>query len=292
MKTKRQIFKEMLNKPGMIVAPGVHDAITARVVQKVGFEAFYMTGNGATASHLGVPDIGISTMSQMNEWARALNACVDIPMICDSDSGYGGNANTWQTVRNFEDTGVCAIHIEDQNFPKKCGCYANVNLVDPEVAEERIWTALQARRDPDFLIIARTDARRAHNSLSEAIERGKRFERVGADILFFEQLENQDEILQITRAFNNIPIMYDILEERPDLVYSTQEIENLGVKICIFAISSALYTAQSMIDLMTTIKETGTTKSLLDKMMNLHDYTALLGIEKFNQIADGYTIAR
>ena len=292
MKTKRQIFREMLNKPGMIVAPGVHDAVTAKVVQKAGFEAFYMTGNGITASRLGVPDIGISTMSQMNEWARELNACVDIPLICDSDNGYGGNINTWQTVRNFEDTGVCAIHIEDQSFPKKCGCFANVKLVDPEMAEERIWTASKARRDPDFLIIARTDARRVHNSLPEAIERGKRFERAGADVLFFEQLENLDEILQITRAFNNIPVMYDILEERPDLVYTTQEVEKQGVKICIFALSSVLYTAQCMMDLMTTIKKTGTTKSLFDKMMSLHDYTALMGIEKFNQVEDGYTLAR
>jgi 2-methylisocitrate lyase-like PEP mutase family enzyme len=286
MKTKRKIFKELLARPGMIVAPGAHDATTARVIQKAGFEAFYMTGNGVCSSRLGVPDIGIASATQMHTWAHNLNACVDIPLICDADNGYGGMINTWQAIRGFEDAGVCAVHIEDQDFPKKCGCYAGVKLVDPEIAEERIRVAVKAKRDLDFLIIARSDARRAHNSLDEAIERGKRFEKAGADILFFEQLESREEILKITKSFNNIPIMYDILEERKDLVYTIKEIENLGVKICIFALSSILYTVQCMMDLMKTIKETGTTISLFDKMMNLHDYEDLMGIKEFNIIAD------
>ena len=281
---KRKEFRRMLNEPGIIVAPGVHDAIGARAAQMAGFKAFYMTGNGATASHIGVPDIGIATMSQMHSWARDINSCVDIPLICDADNGYGGNANTWQAVRGFEDAGVCAIHIEDQSFPKKCGCYAGVKLIEPDAAEERIRVALKARRDPDFVIIARTDARRAMNSLDEAIERGKRFERAGADVLFFEQLESKDEIRRIIKAFPDTPVMYDVLEEKRELVYTAKELEDIGVKICIFAVSSALYTARCMERLMRTIKETGTTLSLFEELMPLHDYEDMMGINEYNAI--------
>ncbi|MEA4815432.1 MAG: isocitrate lyase/PEP mutase family protein [Lachnospiraceae bacterium] len=285
MSEKNRMFRKMLNEPGMIIAPGVHDAIGARALQMAGFKVGYLTGNGMTASRIGVPDIGLATQTEMATWANNISSCVEVPIICDSDNGYGDVTNTWRTVRAFEDAGISAIHIEDQGFPKKCGCYAGVNLVSEEDAVKRIKVALKARRDPDFVIIARTDARRAMGSLDEAIRRGRLFEKAGADVLFFEQLENKDEIKEIIKAFPNTPVMYDILEERRDLIYTTDEVAALGVKICIFALSSVLSTALSMMELMNIIKNTHTTLSLFDgnKLMELHKYEELMGI---NQMTD------
>ena len=182
--TKR--FRARLNKKSLIVAPGIYDAYGARFVEHAGFEAVYMTGNGVSASLLGRPDVGLVDLTLFAQHAHRAAACVSIPLICDADTGYGNAVNVRHTVQEFEAAGVAAIHIEDQVSPKRCGQLPGARpVIEFGEAVGKIEAAVAARRDPDFVIIARTDAATGHG-LAEAIRRAKAFRKAGADALFVE----------------------------------------------------------------------------------------------------------
>jgi len=283
MKNKK--FREMLNAPGAIVAPGVYDAMGARIVESLGFPACYMTGNGAVASHLGLPDIGLAGMDEMTRVVRNITSRVNIPLISDADNCYGELNSTWRAVRMFEASGASAIHIEDQISPKRCGAMAGVRLHSEEEAVEKIKIAVKARTDPDFAIIARTDARRIFG-LDEAIRRVRSFAEAGADIVFVEQLESLEEIRKVVDGVSIAPVMYDILEETKELAYSVDEVVDQGAKIVIFALSGILFTAQNLTRLYSEIRDTGTTKHLFEELMPLHDYETLLGLGEENAIRE------
>ena len=191
---KKRKLRELMNKPGIKVAPGVCDAIGARLVEKAGFDVCYMTGNGAMASMLGKPDIGLGTMTEMVQRAHNLAACINIPLISDADTGYGGLNNVKRTVEEFEAAGVSAIHIEDQASPKKCGAMEGVKVVPIEEMSEKIRIAVRSRKDPDFLIIARSDSRKVLG-FEESLRRAKAFAEAGADVVYVEMLESREEIL-------------------------------------------------------------------------------------------------
>ena len=281
MKNKK--FREMLNAPEAIIAPGVYDAMGARIVESLGFSACYMTGNGAVASHLGLPDIGLAGMDEMTRVVRNITSRIDIPLISDADNCYGELNSTWRAVRMFEAAGASAIHIEDQISPKRCGAMKGVRLHSEEEAVEKIKIALKARTDPDFVIIARTDARRVFG-LDAAIQRARAFAEAGADVVFVEQLESLEEIRKIVDAVSIAPVMYDILEEKKELAYTVDEVINQGAKIVIFALSGILFAAQNLKHLYSEIRDTGTTKHLFEKLMPLHDYEELLGLGEENAI--------
>lgn len=283
MKNKK--FREMLNAPGVIVAPGVYDALSARIVEKLGFPACYMTGNGAVASHLGVPDLGLAGVDEMTRVVRNISARISVPLISDADNGYGELNSTWRAVRMFEAAGASAIHIEDQVSPKRCGAMQGVRIHSEEEAVEKIKIALKARTDPNFTIIARTDARRIMG-LEEAIRRSKAYAEAGADVVFVEQLESLEEIRRVVDGVSIAPVMYDILEETRELTFTVDEVVNQGAKIVIFALSSILFTAQNLTRLYAEIRDSGTTKHLFDELMPLHDYEKLLGLDEESRIRD------
>lgn len=280
---KNKRLRKLLDEPGIIVAPGVYDGISARIVQKLGFDACYLGGHSSVASNLGLPDIGLATMTEMVDRVHKLSSCIDIPMISDSDNGYGNLNNVRRTVREFEAAGASAIHIEDQKVPKKCGAMDGLELIPLEEAVDKIKIALTSRRDPDFLIIARTDARKA-SGLDEAIKRVKAYANAGADVVFVEMLENKEEILKVTTSVENAPVMFDNFELAPERLFTAQELEKLGVKIVIYAISATLFAASKLQELYQAIKDTGTTTSFFDQMMLLHDYEKLMGLEEENSI--------
>jgi len=282
---KNKNFRKMLNSPGAIVAPGVYDAMGARIVEKLGFSACYMTGNGTVASHLGLPDIGLAGVDEMTRVVRNITARINIPLISDADNGYGELNNTWRAVRMFEASGASAIHIEDQISPKRCGAMKGVRIHSEEEAVEKIKIALKARTDPDFVIIARTDARRLLG-LEEATRRVRAFAEAGADVVFVEQLVNLEEIRHLVDKVNIAPVMYDILEENKDMAFSVDEVINQGAKIVIFALSGILFAAQQLTSLYTNIRDFGTTKNIFEKLMPLHDYENLLGLDEENAIRD------
>lgn len=275
-------FRELMHRPGAVVAPGVYDGIGARVVEQTGFDAVYMTGNGAMASLLGKPDMGLATMTEMVMRAHQLAACVDIPLICDADTGYGGLGNVRRTVEEFEAAGIAGIHIEDQICPKRCGALGGVQVVSREESLARIELALKSRRSDDFFIIARTDSKGVIG-FDEAIERGKLFARAGADAIMIEGYNNLDEV---KRAVDSIdaPILFNIFERSKADAYNVWELEAIGVKIIINCLTSTMYSAAVLKNMMETFKQTGTTESFVDGMLSMQEYTHILGIEREMEI--------
>lgn len=275
-------FRELMRRPGAVVAPGVYDGIGARVVEQTGFDAVYMTGNGAMASLLGKPDMGLATMTEMVMRAHQLAACVDIPLICDADTGYGGLGNVRRTVEEFEAAGIAGIHIEDQICPKRCGALGGVQVVSREESLARIELALKSRRSDDFFIIARTDSKGVIG-FDEAIERGKLFARAGADAIMIEGYNNLDEV---KRAVDSIdaPILFNIFERSKADAYNVRELEAIGVKIIINCLTSTMYSAAVLKNMMETFKQTGTTESFVDGMLSMQEYTHILGIEREMEI--------
>ena len=202
--TPRQILRKRLTEGPMIVAPGIYDAYGARFVEQAGFEAVYMTGNGVSASLLGRPDVGLVDLTLIANHAHRVAACVDIPLICDADTGYGNAVNVRHTVAEFEAAGVAAIHLEDQVAPKRCGHLPGSRpVVEMEEHVGKIEAAIAARRDPDFIVIARTDAA-AGLGLDEAIRRGKAYRKAGADVVFVELKSSPNMIEELKRVTGEI----------------------------------------------------------------------------------------
>ena len=228
--TQARRFREVLHRDGMVTAPGAYDCITARLIEQAGFDAVYMTGAG-TAATLGYPDFGLLTMSEMVDNARRIAASVALPVIADADTGYGNELNAFRTAREYETAGVAGIHIEDQGFPKKCGHLDDKEIVPREDWLAKIRAAATARRDPDFVIIARTDAR-AVAGFDEAILRANAALAAGADMAFVEAPQTREEVAAVPRLVNG-PCLLNVVHggKTPDL--DLREAEAMGYKLAI-----------------------------------------------------------
>ena len=218
-------LRQMLNSDGLIVAPFVMNGLHARIAESVGFNAVYMTGAG-TAAERGFPDVGWLTMTEMVANAKYIANAVDIPVVCDADTGYGNALNVRRTVREYEAAGVAGIHIEDQVFPKKCGFFEGKQVVPMEEHVQKIRAALDARRDPDFVIIARCDAY-AVTGWEDTIRRCRAYRDAGADLVFVDGIKSLDDLHNYAADLPDMPRMYN-----GDLT-STQEVESLGYKLMI-----------------------------------------------------------
>ena len=274
-------LRRLLDEGGLIVAPGCHDALGARIAEKLGFRAVYMSGNATAAACLGKPDIGLLGLSEMVARARGIASAVDVPLICDADTGYGGVHNVARTVQEYEAAGVAGIHIEDQVTPKKCGAMPGVQVVPLEEAVARVRAAVKARTRPDFVVIARTDARAAVDFV-EALERARAFAAAGADMVFVEDLQSRAEIEEVPRVVTSVPLMFDVLEAWPWSNISLPELERLGYRLVIYCLAATLTYAKAVERLLRTIKEVGHTRDAVASMMDLHEYEEILGLSHFN----------
>ena len=223
-------MRELLRRDGMVVAPGAYDCITARLIARAGFDAVYMTGAG-TAATLGYPDFGLVTMSEMVGNAGRIAAAVEVPVIADADTGYGNELNVVRTVRAYERAGVAGIHIEDQGFPKKCGHLDDKEIVPREDWLAKLRAAVAARSDPDFLVIARTDAR-AVLGFDEAVARGNAALAAGADMVFLEAPQTLDEVAAVPHLVKGACLLNVVKGGKtPDL--DLDEAERMGYKLAI-----------------------------------------------------------
>ncbi|MFI1912831.1 oxaloacetate decarboxylase [Nocardia sp. NPDC020380] len=239
-------LRQLLSESRMIVAPGAHDALAAKVFEAAGFPAIYLSGNGTSASLLGAPDIGLLTMTEMVMRARAIVAATGVPVIADADTGYGNSVNVARTVQEYEAAGVCAIHLEDQVMPKKCGAMAGLELVSAAEHADRIRAAVDARSNPDFVIIGRTDAR-LPLGFDEAVRRARTYADAGADLVLVEMLQSPREIETLVREMP-VPVMMNAVSGKtPDL--APAEFANLGVAILAYPLASILTYTRSMRDL-------------------------------------------
>jgi 2-methylisocitrate lyase-like PEP mutase family enzyme len=273
--TSTLTLAQRLRQPGLVVAPGCHDAIGARAIAQAGFEAVYMTGNGLSASLIGAPDIGLLTMTEMVARGRALAAAVPVPVIADADTGYGNLNNVARTVAEYEAAGVAAIHLEDQVTPKRCGAMAGLALVTREEHAEKIRIAVATRRDPDFLIIGRSDAR-LPLGLDEAIARGKAYAQAGADLVLLEMLQSEDEMRQALRAIE-APLMFNAVDGKTPPLTATQ-FEALGFRVLSFPISATLAYTHMMRSFAQHIRSTGSAFGAPSGAVTIAEYETVLGI--------------
>ncbi|MGH7277680.1 MAG: isocitrate lyase/phosphoenolpyruvate mutase family protein, partial [Candidatus Rokuibacteriota bacterium] len=237
-------LRQMLQAPGIIAAPGAYDGFSAHLIEAAGFPAVYMTGAGTAASHLGMPDLGLATLTEMANHARHLATAISVPLIADADTGYGNALNVVRTVREYERAGAAALHLEDQVAPKKCGHIAGKQVIAAREFAEKIRAAAEHRSDPDFVIIARTDAR-AVTSLDDAIERGNLYREAGADLIFVEAPQTDDEIRRVAREVK-APLLSNMVQggKTPSMKFS--ELERLGYKVVIYPALCMVAAIQAM----------------------------------------------
>lgn len=279
-------LRELLARKEILVAPGAHDALAAKIVAKAGFEAVYFTGYGQAASHLGGPDVGLLTMTEMVMRARNFAAAVDIPVIADADTGFGNAVNTMRTVREYEAAGVAAVQIEDQVAPKKCGHMTGRQVVPLDEMVGKIRAAVAARQDPDLVIIARTDARTTLG-IDEALRRGRAFAEAGADVLFIESPESVDEMRLITSSFQ-IPVLANMVEGGRTPMYTAAELQELGYELVIFPTSSTYITAMAVTKVMQELKRSGTTRGMMGDMIPFEQFNELVGLPGVREIEGSY----
>lgn len=273
-----QSFAERLRQPGLIVAPGVYDGITARIADAMGFDALYMTGFGAVASYLGLPDAGLATYTDMVSRVRMIADTTGTPLLADGDTGYGGLLNVEHTVRGYEAAGACAIQLEDQEFPKKCGHTPNRKVIPLEDAARKIKVAAQSRDSRDFLIIARTDARTTLG-LDEALRRGEAFAKAGADIIFIESPESVDEMRRITATFDQ-PLLANMVEGGSTPVLGKAELEDLGYKIALFPGSGFLAAGAALRAVYRHLRDRGSTADFSGELYDFKEFTHMMGFER------------
>lgn len=271
-------LSERLKQPGLISAPGVFDMISALIADRMGFDALYMTGFGVVASHLGLPDAGLATYSDMVGRVRQIAGGIRTPLIADGDTGYGGLLNVEHAVRGYEAAGAQAIQIEDQEFPKKCGHTPDRRVIPLEDAARKIRVAAEARSSRDFLIVARTDARTAYG-LDEALRRGEAFAKAGADILFIESPESEAEMHQICRSFDT-PLLANMVEGGRTPVLSRADLEGMGYKVAIFPGAGFMAAAATLRSVYSHLKREGSSVGWEGEMYPFGEFTELMGFER------------
>src|SRR6204780_1586755 len=252
-------LRDILRRPGILTLPGVYDGISARVANSLGFPALYMTGYGAVASALGVPDAGLASVTEMLDRVRCIAAAIDVPFIADGDTGYGGLLNVDRTVRAYAAAGAAGIQLEDQEIPKKCG-HTEYRRVVPFVdAVQKIRVAVQARPDADFLIVARTDARYSEG-LDEALRRAEAFLEAGADILFVESPETPEELRRVGETLRGAALLANMVEGGRTPFLSAGELQDLGYKVALFPGTGFLTAAKALRDGYLYLQSNGTSK--------------------------------
>ena len=287
-------LRELLAGPDLIVAPGAYDALSARLIAQAGFPAVYMTGFGTAASVLGQPDVGLLTMSEMVSRAAAIAAVIasvagDLPLIADADTGYGNPINVRRTIREYERAGVAGLHIEDQVWPKKCGHMEGKQVIPMDEMVQKIRAAVDARQDPDFVIIARTDANAVHG-LEDAIRRGKAYHEAGADVIFIEAPRSMTELRSIAQAFPGVPLLFNWAESGKTPPLPLEEIRTLGFKLVIFPVSLLFAAMYSMIGLLEVLKQGQTPASYSSQMVTFSQFTDHIGLPDIQALEKRYGV--
>ncbi|HKN13509.1 MAG TPA: isocitrate lyase/PEP mutase family protein [Candidatus Binatus sp.] len=279
MNEQRSRLRDLLAGPEMIVAPFVFDCIQAKLAAAAGFDAVYMTGFG-TAAARGYPDLGLLTMSEMVANARAISRSVNVPVICDADTGYGNPLNVWRTVREYEDAGASALHIEDQVFPKRCGFLAGKQVIAMEAMVPKVRAACDARRDRNLVIIARTDALQP-NGWDDVVRRARAYRDAGADLLFVDGIKTLDDLKRYAEKLGELPLIYN-----GDLL-PIDELKKYPFKITIH-IGTMLAAFDTMRAAMTELKRTG--KLSIGTGSNVfEDFVRTMGVAEYQALEKKYT---
>jgi methylisocitrate lyase len=277
--TRAGALRARLAQPGILVLPGCADALTARMVQEAGFEAVYVTGAGFANAALGIPDLGLTTMTEVVSQAQRVADAVEIPVVVDADTGYGGALNVVRTVRELERAGAAAIQLEDQVSPKRCGHFEGTEVVEVEEMLVRIEAAKHARRDPDLVLIARTDAR-ACEGYDQAVARARAYHAAGADLIFVEAPRTVDELRALPKDVR-APLLVNVVEGGKTPQLTAAEYEEMGFKVALFANTALRAAAKAVQDAMAALKREGSSASILDRLVPWPERQRLVDLDSY-----------
>ena len=270
-----------------LTLPGVYDALTAKIAAKAGFSCLVMGGYSIAASRLGQPDVGYITMTEMVQGVKSICDAVDLPLMADGDTGYGNALSVRRTVQEYERAGAAAILFEDQVWPKRCGHMQGKQVISAEEHAAKIQAAVEARSNPDTVIIARTDSR-AVLGLDAAIQRGRDYFAAGADALFIEAPQNEFELKTIGQAFPNKLLLANMIEGGKTPIMNPDQLQALGFRI-VFWPCTTLYTVfKALEEVYTELKQTGTTNGVAAKMHTFQEFNALVGLPEYMALEQRY----
>lgn len=276
-------LKEVIAEKSIIIAPGAYDVVSAQIIEKEGFDIVYISGLANEASDLGRPDLGFTTEPEIVRKAANIVESVNLPVICDADTGFGGPLNLWRTVREFERAGVSAIHIEDQVFPKRCGLLPGKDVIPAEEFVKKIKIALNARKSNDFLIIARTDSK-SHGGVEEVIRRANLYKNAGADLVMLGDFFTLDEYRLITKSVNIPVCACDSAFVPPQPHFSKEQWEEAGVKM-VFYWSLPLFAAMKAVSrAVRTLKNKGSVEEIKGELFTYDEYGEIVGLQKWMNI--------
>src|ERR1043166_8697969 len=282
----RQKLKELLRRDKLLVSPGCFDGLSARLVEEAGFEAAYLSG-GAVARSMGIPDIGLVTMSEVIERAAQVVSAVKIPVIADADTGYGNAVNLVRAVREFERVGVAAIHLEDQITPKRCGHLDGKEVISLAEMESKLAAAIATREDSDFCLIARTDARGVLG-FDEAIRRGKAFAKLGVDAVFVEAPQSETELEEIPRQLSNVALLVNVFKGGKTPMLPAERLERMGYRIAIYPSETQRAAIYAMRRALRTLKSEGTTETIDETLTTFKDRDKIVGLDEWQSFEKRY----
>jgi carboxyvinyl-carboxyphosphonate phosphorylmutase len=285
-KTSATLREQLEDKNKIIVLPGVFDALSAKIAEHVGFEAMFQTGYGSSAALLGMPDFGLLNSGETVDNAMRIIRAVRVPVLVDADTGYGNPLNVWRLVRDLERLGAAGIFLEDQVWPKRCGHMVGKGVIPRDEYIPKLKAALEARRSKDFIIVARTDAR-APEGLEEAIERGKAYRKAGADVIFVEAPRSVEELKKVANEID-APLVANMIEDGATPNLSASELLRIGYRIAVFPLSAIYSATFAMRQVLTELKNTGTTKEGRNIMVTFKDFNQFMDLDHFRDLEKRY----
>ena len=283
-------LKSMLKSKKPLVIPGVYDALGAKIAQKVGFEAMFQTGYGTSATLFGMPDYGFIGATETVDNARRICRAVSVPVIVDSDTGYGNALSVWKLVKELESAGAAGIFLEDQRWPKRCGHMQGKEVITQEEYTEKLSASIDARENKDFIIVARTDAR-ATQGLDAAIERGKQNKKTGADAVFVEAPRSIGEMKKIGKEIN-APLVANMIEGGATPLSSAETLNRMGFKIILYPLSVLYANTFATMNILKELKKSGTTAKYKQKVVNFDQFNDLVELAKFRKMEKKYKISK
>ena len=283
---KTTLLKKLILDKEILIMPGAHNAMAAKIIEQVGFKAVTLGGAAASICLLGKPDVSLLTLTEMATYVRNVVEAVDIPVFADGDTGHGNVTNVIRTTREFEKAGVAGFFIEDQVFPKRCGHTEGKQVIPSEEMIPKIKAAVDTRIDQDLIIMARIDSLAIYG-LDDAIERAHRYREAGADLIFVEALTSKEEMIRVNREID-APIMATQIEGGKTPLYTAKELEEMGFDVVAYPASTFFAAAWAIKRLMEDLYHTGSTRNYMDKMILFEDLNRLVGLEKVREMEAFY----
>jgi methylisocitrate lyase len=283
---KQSLFKKLQDKKKIIVMPGVYDALSARIAEQLGFEVVFQSGYSVSAGILGMPDYGFLNAGETVDQARKIVRAISIPLIVDIDTGYGNPLTVWRLIRDLENAGVAGVFLEDQVWPKRCGHMSGKQVVAIDDYLPKLKAAVEAKRNREFVIVARTDAIEPLG-LDEAIRRGREYRKAGADAVFIEAPRTIDDLKKIGRSVD-APLVANMMEGGKTPLLSAEELRKIGFRLVVFPLTALFATSYAIQEAFRALKTKGITKSFMDRMVTFEEFNKLVDLPKYKKMEQKY----